>query len=97
MIEGVIKRSRITPGRGLASINDFYLDTSPHCFDLSKTADLEGHVVHFEVMYGDYPLFYDKSYGTMGSGSKEFLLNAFKSFLEDAITDFLEVNFLMDD
>jgi hypothetical protein len=43
---------------------------------------------------------YEKPYGgllSMGKEDKNFALESLKSYIEAAVTDFVEVNFLMDD
>ena len=53
----------------------------------------------FDIMFGDYgargSLLYEKSYGgILTMSSKQFGLDSLKSSVEDAVTDFIEVNFL---
>jgi hypothetical protein len=96
IIEGVIKRSRIRTSEGIGGVNEIYLSVYVNCMALS---DNFGYAAYFNVKYGDYPLLYDRPYGGMlvgGINDKSRVLDSLQSMIGDAITDFVEVNFLSD-
>jgi hypothetical protein len=101
VIAGVIKRSRIKTSHGTGGVNRFYLNTVVQCLEsMSVGGDLRGYSVNFEIYYGNFPVLYEKPYGgllSMGKEDKNFALESLKSYIEAAVTDFVEVNFLMDD
>lgn len=95
IIEGVIKRSRIRTRHDIGGVNDIYLDNKVFCLDLDNN---RGYAVHFNIGYGDYPMLYEWAYGGLltGGTSKFFFLDSLQTMIENAITDFVEVNFLSD-
>jgi hypothetical protein len=60
-----------------------------------------GIAIHLEIYFRDYPFLYKRLYGNMvalgGAGRKDFALETITDGIERAVTDFGEVNFLMDD
>jgi len=97
LIEGVIKRSRIKTAKGLGGPNGFYLNVILSCMTLGSGSQETGYTVHRQIMYGDYPLLYEKDYGGNSLGAltdKQYFLNLLKGGIENAVTDFVEVNFL---
>ena len=95
VIEGVIKRSRIKTEHGTGGPNKVYLNTTAGCLASSR-----GYAANFDVMFGDYDLatgalLYEYEYGgLLTTPSKQFGLDSLKTFIENAVTDFVEVNFL---
>ena len=96
VIEGVIKRSRIKTAHDLGGPNKVYLNTTARCLGTSAG----GHAVNFDVKFGDYDsatgsLLFEYSYGgLLTTPSKQFGLDSLKIYIENAVTDFVEVNFL---
>ena len=96
IIEGVIKRSRIRTAHGLGFGNDLYLNIDANCLRLTNGS---GYAVVFNVVDGSFPMLYENPYGGLlasGSNAKSYSLNTFKTMIENAVTDFVEVNFLSD-
>ena len=96
IIEGVIKRSRIRTRHSINEVSGIYLNVKTICMDVG---DNLGYATFFQIEYGAYPMLYEKSYGgllTGGSDSKSYFLDRLQTSIEDAITDFVEVNFLSD-
>ena len=97
VIEGVIKRSRINTAHGLGGPNNFYLSVVSSCLATGSSSMDTGYSVYHEIMFGDFPFLHQKRYGNILSGAmnnNQFYLNALKMYVENAITDFVEVNFL---
>jgi len=91
VIEGVIKRSRIKTEHNLGGPNKFYLNTTALCLGTSAG----GHAVNFDVKFATGSLLFEHSYGSvLMTSSKQFGLNQLKTYIENAVTDFVEVNFL---
>ena len=95
VIEGVIKRSRIKTEHGTGGPNKVYLNNVASCLETNSG----GHAVFLNIKFGEYgargSLLYEKSYGgILTMPSKQFGLDSLKIFIEDAVTDFVEVNFL---
>ncbi|MFN3237682.1 MAG: hypothetical protein ACE37D_11570 [Pseudomonadales bacterium] len=101
VITGVLKRSRVLPTQGLGKANGVYLFAKSTCLELAHEF---GFAVNFYVVFGEVgdkgSIVYDKDYGGLGSGApddKRFFLDSLRSSVEAAVTDFIEVNFLLDD
>jgi len=100
LIEGVIKRSRIKPSRSINLLNEVYLDVGVVCVDITVGGGgiVAGRSIYARVMFGDYPMLYDRDYGSlwvMPSDDSDVALMKIRGAVEQAITDFVEVNFLM--
>jgi len=97
-IEGVIKRSRLRTEHSVSGSNNLYLNVDVLCLSLESIAGNPiGYSVNFEIMYGDYPMLYEVRYGNLlsvGLDGKQSRLDSLKQFVEKAVTDFVEVNFL---
>ena len=55
--------------------------------------------VFFDIKFGEGLLLYMRSYGGLlggGNNSKQMFLRSLQTYVERAITDFVEVNFLSD-
>lgn len=99
IIEGVIIRSRIRTSLGLGGVNDIYLDVSARCLLIGSDTIDTGYVINWNISYGDYPLIQNFDYGNLVTGGldgKPFFLQRLQTYTENAITDFVEVNFLSD-
>jgi len=97
LIEGIIKRSRIKPEPALGLTNGFYLNIDLACLEASIRARSIGYMFEASVMYGDYPMLYEREYGALQvfpNDNPEYGFNNLRSYIEDAVTDFIEVNFL---
>ena len=96
VIEGVIKRSRIKTEHGAGGPNRVFLNITARCLEITT----RGHTAYLDVRFGEYnsvrgSLLYEKSYGNLlTTPSKQFGLNELKTYIENAVTDFVEVNFL---
>jgi len=95
VIEGVIKRSRIRTGQGL-SYTDPYLDVKTSCL----TA-FGGYAIYMQIRFAKGFVLWDSNFGGImtapeDDSGKQYLLNNLRDSLEEAITDFVEVNFLSD-
>jgi len=96
VIEGVINRSRIKTEHGTGGPNRVYLNSIASCLGVNTM----GHTAFLDVRFGEYnsvkgSLLYEESYGgLLTTPSKQYGLNQLKTFIENAVTDFVEVNFL---
>ena len=98
VVEGVVKRSRIRPYKMILPTS-LHLNLSTVCIWNLVGDRVAGYSVMFNIRYGDYPMLIEPDYGGLRIGSrddKEFFLNSFTRYVENAITDFVEVNFLSD-
>jgi hypothetical protein len=96
VIEGVIKRSRIKTELGVGGPNSLYLNVYVFCTKMTTDRDL-GYAVDIDITYGDTPVLFDKLYGSLLVGNmddKQYFLNYLQKYTEEAVTDFVEVNFL---
>lgn len=93
VIEGVIKRSRINTREGLGGPNNFHLNVGVTCIENEGL----GHAANLRIHYADLPVFHFWAYGSLimfGADSKQYALDRLKNYIELAVTDFVEVNFL---
>ena len=101
VIEGVIKRSRIRTALGIGRNNAIYLNIESSCIEDNTTSGrVLGYSVFFDINFGDGVMLYAKPYGNLLGGgvssSRQFFLNSLQDYVENAVTDFVEVNFLSD-
>jgi hypothetical protein len=93
VIEGVINRSRINT-YGARFSKDPWLKVAYRCIKLGSE---RGWAVNFDVKFGRDKYLFDKDYGNILIGSmdsNQFYLDNLKRYVENAVTDFVKVNFL---
>lgn len=93
IIESVIERYRITPVN-TSSLDDLYLKVYPFC------VSVRGYVAYdYGIGFGRGFLEYSQGYLTAGSMPEDrnvYALNELRAGIEEAIEDFVTVNFLSD-
>ena len=87
VVEGVIKRSRISPSLGGGGSNKFYLSVVVTCSVLKSVANRDVYAIHFDVGYinANADVKYDRNYGGLVVtvvASKEQLLGDLKEYVE---------------
>jgi hypothetical protein len=92
IVEGVFTRSRIKPSSRFYEKNRVYLNVLLDCLERG-----DAHPVFvFTIQFGKYkpvPILFDRPYSVFGIGDKESMSQALKTKTEDAITDYLKINF----
>lgn len=93
--DGVLIRSRIKPIHYISEEHELglYLDISLKC--IKKNSDFYTFVsdVYFADSSGDVNVLYDYSFGNYGNAPKEFIKQEVKSYIEDAVTQYVKANF----
>lgn len=94
LVDGIFIRSRIKPlSNRLFVANSIYLNVAVHCYKI----DPDYSAFSIDVKFGRNepypPVLFDFPFGVVGTGGKEYLLNAVKVQVELAITEYLKANF----
>ncbi len=105
-VEGVFVRSRIEPAKNISIVIDtddneeniIYLGLILNCLDLDKNNPVFNLSLYFSKWIddpdGDFHVKFGKDYGTTGIGGRKFILDAVKARTENALTDYIKVNFI---
>ena len=90
VVEGVFIRSRIKPADSFGG--PLYLYIRINCLPSFRAFAV---TINFGRFLPHPPILYDRTYGTVGTSDNDpnFILNVTKSFVEDAITDYISANF----
>ena len=94
-VEGVLIRSRIKPLRDFEPAPMITLVVYLDCMSSENSTQL----FSYDIQYLLPPLgltVSDSQYGTFGRADKETILNSLKENIEQAITDYIKINFIDD-
>lgn len=94
IVDGVFIRSRIKPLRDeIFSEGSLYLNVTVSCL----TSDSSIHIFDSNVIFGVYnpqpPILYEYQYGKYGTGDASFIRSSMQTSVENAVTDYIRVNF----
>jgi len=96
LVHGVLTRSRIRPV-SVSDTPELYLSVAVACFEISTQEGLYSYTtkIHFGTrgVQSVFMLYGFPDYGAVGVGGSDFIGNAVKSSVEEAITDYLHANF----
>jgi len=94
LVDGVLIRSRIKPlAQSFGGEASLYLNIRLECLLMESRNPIFQININFARWTPYPPILYDHIYGTMGYGSKEYVSQNLKEYIENAITDFIKVNF----
>jgi len=105
-VEGVFVRSRIEPAKNVSRVIDaddkaeeiIYLGVILNCLELDKNNPVFNLSLYFskwiEDEDGDFHVKFGSEYGTTGIGGRKYILDAVKDRTENALTDYIKVNFI---
>ena len=97
VIEGVIIRSRVRTAVRDFGYPDLYIDVGLTCIESQSGAI----AIALEVYFGKYPMLWQgiTSYSSVflgGSSDKQNFLGSIRISIEEAMTDYVQANFLLD-
>jgi hypothetical protein len=94
LVDGVLIRSRIKPlSQSLGREASLYLNIRLYCLPVESRNPIFQIAINFARWTPYPPILYENTYRNLGYGDKEFVSQALKETIEDAITDFIKVNF----
>lgn len=94
VIEGVMVRSRIRPLMNEIFEDDIlYLSIMLACLSTEDNNPAYTLDMYFGRYMPEPPVLYDRDYGSLGIGDADYLLESLKEGVEEAITDYIKVNF----
>ena len=94
LVDGVLIRGRIKPlSQSLGSEASLYLNIVIDCMPGESRNPIYVININFARWTSHPPILFDWPYGTFGIGPKEFSSQHLKEQVEDAVTDFIKVNF----
>ena len=91
-VEGVLIRSRIKPLRDFEPPPMLTLTVKLNCMSSENSTQLFAYNIQYLLPIG--LMVSDNEYGAFGSANKETILNSLKGNIEQAITDYIKVNFI---
>lgn len=92
-VEGVLVRSRIKPSAAFYENNRIYLNVTMDCLKPENGKHIFTLSINFGRLNPKPSILFDKTYGFFGVGGLDFITQKLKISTEEAITDYLKVNF----